>query len=127
VAEAVLDASAALALLLGEPGGEEVVALLSGGLISSVNACEVQTRLIDRGLPPESAAEALTDLRLTIASFTVEDAFIASVLRGRTRRAGLSLGDRACLALGLRTGLPVYTADGPWAEIGLPLDIRLIR
>lgn len=127
MAEAVLDTSAVLAVLLAEPGGERVVPLLDGGLLSAVNACELQTRLVDRGLPAEAATAALAELGVAVVPFGAQDAAAAVALRAGTRRAGLSLGDRACLALARRTGLPVYTADRPWADLDLPFDIRLIR
>ena len=127
MAEAVFDSSALLALLLREPGGEEVADLLPGGITSAVIACEVETRLIEKGTPPQAAAEIVKSLELRTDDFTAEDASAAAQLRPVTRKAGLSLGDRACLALASRIGLPVYTADRPWTTLGLPLDIRLIR
>jgi ribonuclease VapC len=127
VDNAIFDASALLALLLGEPGGAGVEPLLLGGATSAVIACEVQTRLVDKGMPATEARTALNDLGLAIAPFAADDATAAAALRPATRKAGLSLGDRACLALAYRTGWPVYTADRPWTTLGLDLDIRLIR
>ncbi|QUD87416.1 type II toxin-antitoxin system VapC family toxin [Phenylobacterium montanum] len=125
--EAVLDTSAVLAFLRGESGGELVGPILGDCAISSVNLAEVITKLIDRGSTAEQARQTTETLSMNVVAATLETAALAGMLHARTRGRGVSLGDRFCLALAMETGLPVYTADRAWAELGLDLDIRLIR
>jgi PIN domain nuclease of toxin-antitoxin system len=127
MAEAVLDASALLAVLLREPGCEAVQPLLAEGIISAVTACEIGTKLMDHRVPQEEVTAILADLGVKTVPFTEANALLAASLRSMTRSAGLSLGDRACLALAQARNLPVYTADRLWTSLGLPVDIRLIR
>ena len=121
----VLDASAFLAYLLGEPGGEEVRDAIGGGaLISAVNWAEVLSKLADAGVEPGEAARRLARERVlpgavSVAAFDAAQALEAARLRSSTRRVGLSLGDRACLALGRVAGLEVLTAEASWAAVGL--------
>jgi ribonuclease VapC len=125
----VLDASAVLALLNAEPGADEVAAVLPQAVLCSVNRSEVLSRLLDWGLSPEEARFALQALELPCHSFDDSLADIAANLRPATRKHGLSLGDRACLALALQLGASVQTADRPWLALGetLGLDIHCIR
>lgn len=125
--EAVLDSSAVLAFLQNEPGREVVEPLLCVSVISSVNLAEVVTKLIDRGSPAEQAHVKVDTLPFRIAAASPASGTSAGLLHAQTRRRGLSLGDRFCLALAMETGLPVLTADRAWTELGLDLDIRLIR
>ena len=123
----VLDASAVLAFLQREPGGAVVAEHLSAAVISAVNVAEVATRLSDRGIPDGGAREAISALRLEIAAFDHELAYTSAALRPATRRLGLSLGDRACLALAKREGLPALTADRAWASLDVGVEIHLVR
>lgn len=129
----VFDASALLAYLHDEPGSEIVYeALNAGALISAVNVAEVVSKVADWGYSPTAAEELLEASGvgaevLGVSSFTLEDARIVSRLRPLTRARGLSVGDRACLALGLRSGLPVLTADRLWAGLAVGVEVRLIR
>ena len=129
----VLDASALLAYLLGEPGAATVAeALTSGGLISAVNWAEVLSRVAEEGENPEElgarlGVEGIIGRVVEVIPLTEMDASIIARLRPLTRSAGLSLGDRACLALGMRLGLPVLTADRVWAELDLGVEVRLAR
>ncbi len=127
MSEAVLDASALLALLNAEPGAELVAELLPGASISAVNYSEVVAKLADAGMPGEIVDEALGGLGLDVVAFSREQGRAAGLLRPETRRAGLSLGDRACLAVALERQAPAYTTDSVWAELGLDLEIRVIR
>jgi PIN domain nuclease of toxin-antitoxin system len=122
----VLDASAALAVLKGEPGG---VSVLSAGasLISSVNLAEVYTRLIYLGMQDSPAWEAAHTIADEIVSYTQEHARRTAELLPRTRSLGLSLGDRACLALATERKLPVLTADKAWKTLRVGVEIRVIR
>ena len=124
----VLDSSAVLAVLLDEPGANVVNALdASQKVISSVNFEEVRTKLIDRGMTPEDALQAIGKLQLRIEVFAVGDAVMASTLRPSTRQFGLSLGDRACLALGQKLNAVVMTSDQTWKKVDLPVKVELIR
>jgi ribonuclease VapC len=128
VSEAVLDASALLALLNQEEGGEEVGELVvAGAAISAVNLSEVASRLGLAGMPESLIREALDPLGLDAVPFDQELAYQAAELTTRTKSAGLSLGDRACLALARRLGLPAVTADRAWARLKLDVQIRVIR
>jgi len=129
--ECVLDASAILACLNDEPGGMEIVALTRNArcLVTAINWSEVLARLLDWGMPAAAAHEAATSIEYQIVTFDDRLAKRCAELRPATRPKGLSLGDRACLALAGHTGAPVYTADRPWLELAGPLqlDIRCIR
>jgi PIN domain nuclease of toxin-antitoxin system len=127
MAEAVLDASAVLALLQGEAGGDAVAEVLPRSVISTVNLAEVIAKLIDHGVSPADAEAILDTLPFEIAPASPADGRRAGSLHAQTRGRGVSLGDRFCLGLGQATSLPVFTADQAWARLGLALDIRLIR
>jgi ribonuclease VapC len=129
----VLDASALLAYLRDEPGADAVADAISGGAtMSAVNLAEVLTTAADRGAEPDGLLDELTvrgllDGAISLEPFTTEDARTVARLRGATRAAGLSLGDRACLALAQRLKAPVLTADRTWSELDLDLELRRIR
>jgi len=124
----VLDASALLAILNQEPGAEALTPeLLSGAIISTVNLAEVQGKLVGRGLRPDDAWEAVLNLIREAVPFTPEHARLAGDLVAQTRPLGLSLGDRACLALGLALKAPVYTADKSWKKVKVGARIHVIR
>lgn len=115
----VLDASAVLALLNQEPGMDQVEGILGESIISTVNACEVLTKLIDAGMPLDEARESFDLLSLEVIDFNKELAEGAASLRPATRKKGLSLGDRCCLALGLHFKLETVTAEREWAKLKL--------
>lgn len=123
----VLDSSAVLAGLQGEPGGDHVLQHSLGASVSAVNVCEVITSLVDRGGSPEAARRSVTRLKMNIVPFDEPQAQRAGELRPLTRHLGLSLGDRACLALAEQLGAKVLTADRPWDQLKLGIDIELIR
>ncbi|WCM26054.1 type II toxin-antitoxin system VapC family toxin [Sphingomonas sp. QA11] len=123
----VLDASALLAVLLDEPGGDRVLPALQEAVMSAVNLSESVSRAIDRGFAALDALALVDRFRLTVSAFDRRQAELAAGLRLATRPRGLSLGDRACLALALDLDCPVLTADRAWAELDLGVDIRLIR
>lgn len=126
-APAVADASAILALLRQEAFDRVEPGRLFGAAISAVNFSEVLERLYSGGLSQTEAEEAALALNLRVIDFDEPQARLAAYLRPRTRSAGLSLGDRACLALGLRLGCPVVTADRAWARVDVGVEILLIR
>jgi ribonuclease VapC len=124
----VLDASALLAILNQEPGAETLTPeLLSGAVISTVNLAEVHGKLIGRGLSPDDAWEAALGPIREAVPFTAEHAGLAGDLVAKTHPLGLSLGDRACLALGLALKAPVYTADKSWKKLKAGAHIQIIR
>jgi ribonuclease VapC len=129
----VLDASALLAHLRDEPGADVAAeAIASGAVISTVNLAEVFSRVADRGGDPAKLAAELTQIGLldgaiAVAPFTAADAIDAGRLRPLTRDAGLSLGDRACLALARRLDAPALTADADWQGLAHGVEPRPIR
>jgi ribonuclease VapC len=127
VSEIVLDASALMAVLREEPGASAVEAVLDRAAISAVNLSEVQAKLVERGTAAKIAWSSLIDLDLDVVDFDVPQAKVAGDLRRLTRIQGLSLGDRACLALAQALGLPAMTADRAWAGLEVGIEIRTIR
>lgn len=126
MSDVVLDSSAVLALLASEPGADVVEAALPGALLSTVNLAEIVAKLCERGMPAEEATSLIYSIGVEVAEFDAEQATRSGALRVSTRGAGLSLGDRACLALAQMRRLPVLTADTAWGQLK-HLDIRLIR
>jgi PIN domain nuclease of toxin-antitoxin system len=124
---AALDSSAILAVFFREPGSEVVAPLLGGALLSTVNLVEVHTRMIDRGAPSKQAWRWIQTLQCETCVFTDEQARIAAELRAVTRPLGLSLGDRACLALAIDRKATVYTTDRIWKELELGIQVEVIR
>jgi PIN domain nuclease of toxin-antitoxin system len=123
-----LDASAVLAILNGEDGADKLPpGLLNDATVSTVNLAEVHSKLVGRGLDPDEAWEAALSPVRDSEPFTDEHARIAGGLVTQTRRLGLSLGDRACLALGISLGTAVYTADQSWKGLRLGIRIHVIR
>lgn len=124
----VLDASALLALLNREPGADKLTPqLLSTAASSTVNLAEVQAKLVARGVDPDDAWQAtLAPIREAV-DFTSNHARLAGTLVTQTRPLGLSLGDRACLALALSLKAPVYTTDKSWKNLKLGIRIHVIR
>ena len=124
----VLDASAILAVILQEPGYEQLTAaLLAKAVASAVNLAEVQSKLVSRGWSSEEAWEDATSPTQEIVPFNEDHAQIAGDLIATTRQLGLSLGDRACLALALALNVPVYTADKSWKSLKVKVRIHAIQ
>lgn len=127
---AVLDASALLALVKRELGQDVVeAALISGAVICTVNLTEVITTLLRDGVPEITVRQTLDRLPIPTADFDNDLAMAAGLMSSLTRKFGLSLGDRACLALAQRENLPVLTGDRAWAQAGplVGVTVRLIR
>lgn len=124
---AVLDASAVLAFLFNEPGADVVRPALAGGLCSAVNYAEVLTRLAERAGSPRELHGEIDRLELELVPFDADQAALTADLRPRTRSLGLSLADRACLALGLVRSVPVMTADRSWGRLDLGVEIIQVR
>lgn len=123
----VLDASAVLAVYLDEPGADVAATIMAGSLLSAVNYTEVVGRALDRGRSFDHVLRALTQMAFVVVAHDLPLARRAGEFRSATRLYGLSVGDRACLALAEREGLPAYTTDRTWANLDLGIDIRLIR
>ena len=123
----VFDSSALLAVIFQEDGAEVAAPRLSGGIVSAVNASEVIARLVDFGTSGEDARNALLNFGLEIRPFDTVLAVAASQLRAATREKGLSLGDRACVALAIREQAGIVTADRAWAGLDLNVEVELIR
>jgi ribonuclease VapC len=123
----ILDASALLAMMKGEPGGVSVEAYLTEAGISSVNWSEVIQKLLAQKVVTTGLQEALGELGLTILPFTTEQAELAASLWANTKSLGLSLGDRSCLSLALTLNIPVITADKAWEGLSLPVSVQMIR
>lgn len=123
----VLDASALLAAAYREKGAEVVNDRLEAACISTVNFTEVVTRIIRTGVKPEALEEAMEGFLPVVIPFDEEQALLAATLYPQTKPLGLSLGDRACLALAMTHKLPVLTADKSWASLKLGIKIETIR
>lgn len=123
----ILDASALLALLLGEAGADAVHAILPNARISAVNLSEVVAKLQERAVPEDVIADSLAELDLDVVAFDQPQAMRAGLLRQATRAAGLSLGDRACLASADTVGATAITTDRAWGDLNLGISIEVAR
>lgn len=125
----LLDASAALAPLLAEPGTDQVVACADDAAITTVNLAELVTQLVRHGRSDLNIAEALAVLDLRVLLMDETDSRAAGLMVRDTSRSGLSLGDRCCLAVARRRGLIAVTADRAWAQVAtdLEVEVQLIR
>lgn len=123
----VLDASAILVILNDEPGAADVAEMLEEAVVSAVNLSEVIGKLLETGMPRGEAEDALAGLGLEVRPFDEAAAWSAGALRQNTKKAGLSLGDRACLALARELGLPAVTADSAWTKAAPGVEVRLVR
>ena len=122
-----LDASALLALLFGEAGHDQVAAEIGRCCISSVNLSEVASRFARDGFDPREVCARIGASSIEVVPFLAADAATTAALVPMTQTRGLSLGDRACLALALTRAIPALTADRAWATLKLPIEIRVIR
>jgi len=127
VIRVVLDASALLAVLNAEPGADIVRASLPGAVISSVNYSEVLKKAIERGGTGDAGAAFVRGLSVAIIPFDPALAQASAELYPQCKEFGLSLADRACLALGIQRDATVFTADSKWKELGLSVKLKLIR
>jgi PIN domain nuclease of toxin-antitoxin system len=123
----VLDASAILAAFFDEPGADRVAEQMGGALMSAVNYAEVIAKLVDRGTPREQILDIMAQLDVEVVPADRSQATIAGLLRSETRSAGLSLGDRSCLALAISCGGIALTMDRAWAALQLDVEIQIGR
>ena len=123
----VLDASALLCLLNDEPGADRVLDILPRSVIGTANLAEVVSKLRGRGLSLGEVREALGGLHLDVRPLSPAQAFIAGDLRPATKALGLSLGDRACLALAIDLQAEMFTTDGPLACVDVGITITHVR
>ena len=123
----VFDASALLAVIFDEPGAEGVVDLLPNALVSTVSLSEVHERLVLRSVFAEGAWTALSIMGFTVSKFDSAQAKVAAEMILKTREFGLSMGDRACLALASVRKARVYTTDRVWAGLDVGVEVVLIR
>jgi PIN domain nuclease of toxin-antitoxin system len=124
-----IDASVLLAIILKEPGWQQFEDRIETGIASAVNIGEVMSRLTDLGGPETRLTALLSEAKLTVIDFDHVQAIEAARLRALTRHAGLSLGDRACLALARVRNVPVLTADRAWAALAeaIGVEVELVR
>ena len=122
-----LDSSAILALLFGEPGGDRVAEAVGESVVSAVNLAEIIAKLVESGYRDDQARRAVDGFLPSVMPLDAALAIDTGTLRRKTRRQGLSLGDRACLALARRESAKVLTADRAWADLDIGVEIELIR
>lgn len=123
----VLDASALMALFNAEPGAERVSDVATISAISSINWCEVYGKLRLAGIDGLSLRRDMLQTRIEVLPFDEHDARGTGELAPSTRRVGLSLADRACLALAARLGVPAVTADRAWLDLDVGVEVVCIR
>jgi ribonuclease VapC len=123
----ILDASALLALVFDEPGAEAVAVQARMSRILSVNFSEVVQRIIAIDGNPDRAEEAVDLLGIEVVPFDRYLARLTAELRKKTSFMGASFADRACMAFGLASGAPIFSADRDWRKLDIGLDIKLIR
>jgi ribonuclease VapC len=123
----VLDASAVLAVVHRERGWRDVVRLLDGASISAVNWCEVAERSVARGVDLRRLRAYIRGLPVMVVPFDEDTAEMAALLKPATRMAGLSLADRACLALAMLRDAPAVTTDRAWTRIDVEVEVHLVR
>ena len=125
--EKVLDASILLAVLRDEPYEPMLLEHLQGAVISAINLAEVHSKLADFGMREGLALGRLLAVLDRVEAFSEKQAELVGHLRSSTRPFGLSLGDRACLALALDLGAEVYTTDRVWAKVHVGCVIHVLR
>lgn len=126
-AKVVFDTSAILALVKAEPGWDRAAAMFPAAVLCTVNAAEVYTKFAEWQLPRHELAKYQVMIQDIVAPFDNDLAMRAGALRTATKVFGLSVGDRACLALAQRLGVPVLTTDKIWASLQVGVEIEVIR
>lgn len=121
----VLDASALIALLRGEPGADIVAAALDGALLGGVNLAEVVSHYAKLGANRSDIETMLRPLPIVVVPADAALAYAAGMLRPLTLAGGLSLGDRYCLALAKREGTRALTAERRWPSIAAAANVEI--
>jgi len=121
----VLDSSAVLAVLFEEPGADVVRQHVSGASLGVANLAEVLAKLGDRGVSADHGVAAVDMLGMDIRPMTKSQAILSAGMRGATRNSGLSLADRACLALAKELGTSGLTADRQCAAVADAVGVRV--
>lgn len=127
MADVVLDASVLLVSILKEPGHEKIAPLLDRARMSSVNLAEVVTKLTAYGLSIDAVLDLVDDMEMQIEPLDKARAVATGLLTTKTSKAGLSLGDRACLSLAGELGLRAVTADKAWSKVDIEVEVQVIR
>lgn len=122
----VLDASALIAMLKGERGAAKVAGAIAEARLSSVNYAEVVSHFVHTGMPSQEVEAMLQPLPMTVVPADQALAALAGRLRSITAEAGLSLGDRFCLALARRDGLPAWTGDMGWKKVAEAAEVKVV-
>lgn len=123
----VVDASALLGMLLNEEPARKVEKLLASSAMSAVNFSETVAKLTDIDIPEKKVREILESLPMEIYSYDKKQAYISGLLRATTKARGLSLGDRACLSLGIVLGHTVVTMDKAWRNLNIGVGIEVLN
>ncbi len=123
----VIDASAFLAIVRGEPGADLATSRLPGASMSVVNASEALMRGMEKGLPLDLMRALLSSQQVRLLVFDEALAVATALLRPASKHAGLSFADRACIATAVALKATVVTADRVWADLDLPCTVELIR
>ena len=126
MSEVVLDASALIAMVKGEKGAAKVAGAIAGARVGSVNYAEVVSHFVHAGMPAGEVDAMLQPLPLVVVSADRALATLAGRLRSLTAEAGLSLGDRFCLALAQRDGLPAWTSDQNWKKVAEAAGVKVV-
>jgi ribonuclease VapC len=126
VSEFILDASALIAMLKGERGAAKVATAIATARMSVINYAEVVSHFIFAGMPEREVDDMLDPLPIELVPVDKPLAQMAGRLRALTASAGLSLGDRFCLALARRDGLPAWTSDAKWKTIADAIDVKVV-
>jgi ribonuclease VapC len=127
MASVVLDSSAVLAILNAEAGADVVIEVLDDAIVCAVNHAEVITKLAEQGIALELARSTVATIGVQVIDFDISLAERTGDLRRVTKDLGLSLGDRACLALAEREGAFALTGDRRWANLAIGIEVRMIR
>lgn len=125
--DVVVDASAIIAVIKGETGARRAGEGAQGARMSALNYCEIVGWLAERGSTPTDIERVIAPFNLTVEEFNRPRALAAGLLTAKTKGRNISLADRACIALAIELGLPAMTGDRVWRDLGLGVDIVLIR
>jgi PIN domain nuclease of toxin-antitoxin system len=125
--DVVVDASAIIAVIKGEAGAQRAAESAQGARMSALNYCEIVGWLAERGSTAIDVESVIAPFNLTVEDFSRARALAAGLLTAKTKGRNISLADRACIALAVELGLPAMTGDRIWRDLGLDVDIELIR